>query len=201
MFNPMRRRPAAAAATPLRRALHATAVTCSSVALGVGTTLLGANAIEATGIGLATLPVVTTFFPVPPRGSRTGSQIASGTRDSVVTDENGSPAAGTNQSAASPIGGGAKTAHSPAHDTPASPRTAAAAPTTAGGAAGLGPVHPGSADEAMYDAVMVWEPRLQIKPRVTVFPAHIEEEDSAAPAPVPPPVPESEPGNELGNES
>ncbi|WP_147986027.1 hypothetical protein [Streptomyces sp. gb1(2016)] len=186
----MRRRPAATAATPLRRALHAAAVTCSSVVFGVGTTLLGANAIEATGIGLATLPVVTTFFPVPPRGTRTGRQIAVGAQDS--SGEAGSPVTGEDGSPASPTGGDTKEPPAHTHHTPAGPGAPAdtAAAAGGGGGTGAGPVNPAAADESGYDAVMIWEPRLQIKPRVTIFPAHIEEENTA-PAPVPPPVPDT----------
>lgn len=199
MFNPMRRRPAAAAATPLRRALHAAAVTCSSVALGAATTLLGANAIEATGIGLATLPVVTTFFPVPPRSTRTGRQVASGAQDSA--GQAGSPVAGTAGSPASPTGGGTKETPAQTHHTPAVPGAPAGAAAAAGGGGGTGtgPVNPAGADETGYDAVMIWEPRLQIKPRVTIFPAHIEEENTAAPAA--PPVPETDTDAKPGNES
>ncbi|MFF4249080.1 hypothetical protein ACFYY2_32110 [Streptomyces sp. NPDC001822] len=193
----MRRRSAAAAATPLRRALHAAAVTCASVALGAGTTLLGANAVEATGIGLATLPVVTTFFPVPPRGTRTGRQIASGVQDSKVIDQTGASVTGADGSPAAPMGEDAKEASAPARHTPA----ATGSPAVAAADAGTGAVNPAVADETGYDAVMIWEPRLQIKPRVTVFPAHIEEENTASPAPVPPPVPDTGTDATSGNES
>ncbi|MEV7699864.1 MULTISPECIES: hypothetical protein [Streptomyces] len=186
----MRRRPAATAATPLRRALHAAAVTCSSVALGAATTLLGANAIEATGIGLATLPVVTTFFPVPPRSSRTGRQIATGAQDSRAIDPAGDQVTGTQEASASPAGGDTKEATAQRHHHTPAPPAGAWAPAGSGDVAGPNPVNPAPADEAGYDAVMIWEPRLQIKPRVTVFPAHIEEENTA-PAPVPPPVPDT----------
>ncbi len=203
MFTPMRRRPAAAAsATPLRRALHAAAVTCSSAVLGASTMLLGANAIEATGIGLAALPVVTTFAPVPPRGSRAGRQIDSGLQG--LAPQSVAPVVREEEAPASPPVEGGKVVSAEPDEVTSPPRAAATPPGPGAGdmgGAGSCPVNPAPSDDAGFDAVMIWEPRLQIKPRVTIFPAHVEEAPTVAPAPVQPPVPEADADATPGDES
>ncbi|MFJ1610222.1 hypothetical protein ACIOHS_43945 [Streptomyces sp. NPDC088253] len=175
MFKHIRRR-RATSARPLRLALHGSAVSVSSACFGYGTTFLGADAPTAAGMGLAFLPIVLTFFPLPSRkGSNESAQLADdsssmGRKELADDDKPSVPACAPDEDAqdkAEP--------KSATHTEVTAPSTVESAPNST------------SATESMPDSdipVLVWEPRLEIKPRVTVHPIVFKEtaEPGAAPA-------------------
>ncbi|MCK8438770.1 hypothetical protein G3I77_39040 [Streptomyces sp. D2-8] len=181
MFKRIFRRRRSASANPLRRALHGTAVSLSSAAFGYGTTFIpGVDAPAAAGLGLGALPVLLAFFPVPPRD---GSDTA------VEHQEPGSDADGTDPE--QPADGddtapSALSSHADAIQEAADSVGSTCDASYAAGTAGLKDTPPAdSAQRQPDEGVMVWEPRFEIKPRVTVHPVTFEQAVQAD-APTPP---------------
>lgn len=191
MFKRIFRRRRSASASPLRRALHGTAVSLSSAAFGYGTTFIpGVDAPAAAGLGLGALPVVLAFFPVPPRdGSDTTVEHQEPGNDAHSTDPE-QPAAEDDLTPSD------LTTHAAAQDA----ADTAGSTRDASDAAGLGDTPPGDPARRQPDeGVMVWEPRFEIKPHVTVHPVTFEQAVQAD-APTPPTDP-GEPRVEPGKTS
>ncbi|MGW7268691.1 hypothetical protein [Streptomyces sp. NPDC054842] len=187
MFKRIFRRRRSASASPLRRVLHGTAVSLSSAALGYGTTFIpGVDAPGAAGLGLGALPVVLAFFPVPPRdGSDTTVEHQESRSDAHSTDPE--------QPAEDDLIPSDLSTHAAAQDA----ADTAGSPCDTAGTAGLGDTPPGDPAPPQPDEdIVVWEPRFEIRPRVTVHPVTFEQAAQAGSStpPADPGEPRVEPG-------
>lgn len=188
------RRRRTTSATPLRVALHGTAVSLSSAGFGYGTTFIGADAPSAAGLGLSAFTVLLTLFPLPSRKNSKApdSEVAertSGAAEQEEAEGNDALPSGPRGSSSRGTASGADPALTsddekpmlsavdteptvPAIDTEPKPatgdekRTLPAVDTT--DPKSTSPIN-GMQQEPNVP-VLVWEPRLEIKPQVTVHP-------------------------------
>ncbi|MET8028988.1 hypothetical protein [Streptomyces avermitilis] len=183
-------------ASSLRRALHGTAVSLSSAAFGYGMTFIGADAPAAAGLGLGALPVLLTFFPVPSRKHSDAATEHQVPRSDTDRTDREQPAVEDKVEPPEP---------SPSTNTSrdATATTGPAQNTSAASTAGLGDTPPSdSAQRQPDEGVVVWEPRFEIKPRVTIHPATFEQAVQAHATSMPaPPADPGEPRIEPGKAS
>ncbi|MFF9490298.1 hypothetical protein [Streptomyces sp. NPDC014676] len=179
------RRRRTTSATPLRVALHGTAVSLSSAGFGYGTTFIGADAPSAAGLGLSAFTVLLTLFPLPSRKNSKApdSEVAERTsgateqeevegNDALPSDPRDSSSRGTASNADPALMSDDEEPMLSAVDTEPKPatgdekRTLPVVDTT--DPKSMSPIN-GMQQEPNVP-VLVWEPRLEIKPQVTVHP-------------------------------
>ncbi|MFE9941973.1 hypothetical protein [Streptomyces hirsutus] len=189
MLKRIFRRRRTTSATPLRVALHGTAVSLSSAGFGYGTTFIGADAPSAAGLGLSAFTVLLTLFPLPSRKDTDTPEVCSEVPERTSGAAEQEEAEGSSSDAlpgaprSSSSGGtasGAYPALSAVDTEPTVPAIGAEPkPTTDDEKRTLPTVDttdPKSASPANGTQqepnvpVLVWEPRLEIKPQVTVHP-------------------------------
>jgi hypothetical protein len=218
MINRIFRRRRAMSATPLRVALHGTAVSLSSVGFGYGTTFIGADGPSAAGLGLSAFTVLLALFPLPSTKNGEPSAVlseaperTSGTEEEAEDADSDVLPGGPRSSSFTGTVDSTKLAPTsdeeklmlPAIGTE-SPRPAVGVkpafddekPTlpTIGTADSKGTSPVNSAQPEPDVPVLVWEPRLEIKikPQVTVHPAVFKDATGAVSA-----VPAAEPDGGL----
>ncbi|MFZ4145643.1 hypothetical protein ACOZDZ_33855 [Streptomyces griseoincarnatus] len=188
MLKRIFRRRRTTSATPLRVALHGTAVSLSSAGFGYGTTFIGADAPAAAGLGLSVFTVLLALFPLPSRKNskapdsevveRTsgaaeqedteGSDATSGADPALTTDDEGAMPSAVDTEPTSANDNEKRIL--PAVDT--------ADPTS------TSPIHGMQQDPNI--PVLVWEPRLEIKPQITVHPTVFKDASGTGTVSAPP---------------
>lgn len=184
MFKRMFRRRRPAPATRARIALHGTVQSLSGAAFGYGTTYIGADPPTAAGLGMSLLTVLMTFFPLPRRKDTDAPQQADPGQEPAVTEEPSAcedASAVSEDQAAEEAVSPEELSATPEGELPSPPagagRDAQPDPVVAGApatdAAAVTPSGPGAASAVgvtgqQVGPVLVWEPRLEIRPHVTV---------------------------------